>query len=149
MKRLAGTPGMRVALCLAALAASGDGAAQGALPENVYGGIHGRYAPGGDCTRMPRVVAAANGLVVELAEGRETIAAPEVAHAYGGHDYTGSSVWIFPWSGQERPLLFTFNAGEQPGVLEVTAHDHGWSGGTPLAGKFKVLVEASPYATCK
>lgn len=112
--------------------------------------IFGRYAPGGDCTRQPQILAEFKGLSFELTAATEKITNPEYAASYGPHDYNGISKWMFPFrSADGYPILMTFNANEQKGALLIEVHDEGWAGGPPVSPRNRVLVDGSPYALCK
>lgn len=110
----------------------------------------GRYAPGGDCHRQPRIVIDAAGMGFEV-EGRiERVARLEYAASYGGNFYEGSSQWFFPFGRDGNyPVLMTFNADEKPGVLTVTPHDAGMPGGPALSPRHRALVGGSPYLRCR
>jgi hypothetical protein len=112
--------------------------------------IFGRYAPGGDCAKQPRIVVEVSGLTFELATGTEKVTNPEYAASYGGNFYEGISKWIFPYrSAQGYPILMSFHADEKRGALTITPNDEGYPGGPPLAPRNAALVKGSPYALCK
>ncbi len=110
---------------------------------------HGNYAPGGDCNIYPSIMVDGNGLSVENGEARYKFERFHHAANFGGRDYSGISVWLMPLYGIERPLLLTFNSGEQPGVVTVEPYDRGWPGGPPLSARHQRLVDASPYRKCE
>ncbi|TFG87580.1 MAG: hypothetical protein E4H19_01675 [Chromatiales bacterium] len=112
--------------------------------------IFGRYAPAGDCKRQPQIQVELKGLTFEVGGATETVTNPEYAAAYGPHDYTGISKWIFPFRlADGYSILMTFNANEEKGVLHIDAQDEGWKGGPPLSPRNKALVDGSPYARCQ
>jgi len=112
--------------------------------------IFGRYAPGGDCQRQPRIAVDVSGLAFEVAGKTTKVTNPEYAASYGGNSYEGIVKWIFPFRLRDGyPILMTFNDAEKPGVLTVTPQDEGWTGGPPLTPLNAALVEGSPYARCK
>jgi hypothetical protein len=112
--------------------------------------IFGRYAPGGDCTRQPQILVELAGLTFEVGGATEKVANPEYAASYGPADYDGITKWIFPFRIADGfPVLMSFNANEQPGVLTIEPQDEGWQGGPPLSQRNKALVAGSPYARCK
>ncbi|UBB26789.1 hypothetical protein LAG73_06850 [Pseudoxanthomonas japonensis] len=112
--------------------------------------LHGRYAPGGDCQRQPRIAVDASGMVFELEGRSERAARLEYAASYGGNFYEGSSQWFFPFGREGAyPVLMTFNADEKPGVLSLTPHDEGYAGGPPLSPRNRALVAGSPYLRCR
>jgi hypothetical protein len=112
--------------------------------------LFGRYAPGGDCGREPRVVVDVTGFTFEVAGARDKATRPEYAASYGGQSYDGVAKWFFPFrNANGYPILLAFNDGEKPGVLGVTAHDEGWKGGPKLAARHQALVNGSPYTKCR
>lgn len=112
--------------------------------------LFGRYAPGGDCAREPRVVVDATGIAVELKGATEKATKLEYAASYGGPQYEGITEWFMPFkSANGFPVIMAFNADEKPGALTVDPHDEGWQGGPPLSARNQALVKGSPYARCK
>jgi hypothetical protein len=112
--------------------------------------LFGRYAPQGDCTRQPRIMVDKKGFTFEVGAQVETATNPEYAASYGGNFYEGISLWFFPYfdPNKERPLLLTFNAGEQKGVLTVDT-EYNYPGGPKLDAKYQALVDGSPYKICR
>lgn len=112
--------------------------------------IYGRYAPGGDCAKQPRITVEESGLAFEVAGKTEKVSNPEQALGFAGPDYQGIGVWIFPFrKGDGYSILMAFNDGEKPGTLAITGQDEGYDGGPPLAPRNAALVAGSPYALCK
>jgi hypothetical protein len=112
--------------------------------------LHGSYAPGGDCTRSPRIVVDASGFTFEVNGQKEKATRVEYAASYGGNSYEGITQWFMPFtSANGWPLLMAFNAGETPGALTIEPQDEGWKGGPPLSARNAALVKGSPYAKCK
>ena len=115
-----------------------------------YDSIFGRYAPGGDCKRQPRVIVDASGIVFEIGGETEKVTNPEEALGYFGPDYTGIAKVIFPFRSQgSYPIMMSFNDSEKPGVLVIAGHDEGWPGGPTLSPRNQELVDGSPYARCE
>jgi hypothetical protein len=115
-----------------------------------FEGIFGRYAPGGDCKRQPQIRVDATGLTFEVGGKSETVTNPEYAASYGGHDYAGSTIWMFPFRlADGYSILMAFNSDEKAGVLSITGHDEGYPGGPKLSPRNEALVKGSPYARCK
>jgi hypothetical protein len=109
----------------------------------------GRWAPGGDCKREPRIHVERAGMTFEVGGAREKVSRMEWAVSYGGNSYEGISDWIFPFGSEgNHSILMTFNDGEKKGVLAITPHDEGWQGGPPLGARNAALVAGSPYARC-
>jgi hypothetical protein len=134
----------------AALAATG--AARAVTVENLEGleEQFGRWAPGGDCSRQPRITVERAGMAFEVAGKSEQVTRMEWAVSYGGNAYQGISQWLFPFgSAGSYPILMTFNEGEKRGVLAITPHDQGTPGGPPLGARERALVDGSPYAKCQ
>ncbi|CAN5314514.1 hypothetical protein BH10PSE13_BH10PSE13_14560 [soil metagenome] len=115
--------------------------------EGALASTFGQYAPGGDCTRSPRITVDATGLTFAI--GAQTLHPPryEWAVSYGGQDYQGISQWVFPFPKSEDdfgPVLMTLNANEKPGrqiLLENNAVG-------ALPAPYAILVKASPYLRC-
>ncbi|MBX3640397.1 MAG: hypothetical protein KIS65_08385 [Nitrosomonas sp.] len=121
------------------------------LPLSEYRGyiLSGRYAPQGDCGKQPLIEVTPAGELSIHANGKAERIRPDIAYSYGGNYYEGIQVWLFPYHEPERPILFNFNAEEQFGRLEITAHDHGWEGGPPLSQPHQALINGSPYQRCQ
>lgn len=112
--------------------------------------IFGRYAPGGDCQREPRLTVDRTGIVFEIAGEREKVTSMEYAASYGGNSYEGIGRWIFPWGRDgDYPVLLAFHAAEERGALVIEGHAAGGPGGPPLAPKHAALVKGSPYRICR
>lgn len=139
-----------IAICLGSMIPAAAGAVE---VENLEGldDVFGRYAPGGDCQRTPRIVVDRSGIAFEgLAGDPARVTTVEYAASYGGNYYQGISKWIFPFRSSDGfPILMAFHADEKRGALAITPHDEGWPGGPPLAPRNKALVDGSPYALCR
>jgi hypothetical protein len=110
----------------------------------------GRWAPGGDCSRAPRIVVERSGMSFEGAGPTQKATRMEWAVSYGGVSYEGITQWVFPFGTDGNfPILMSFNENEKKGVLGIAPHDQGYPGGPPLTPLNKALVEGSPYAKCK
>lgn len=128
------------------------GEAQAIEVKNLDGfeAIFGRYAPGGHCSKQPHILVDKTGFTFEVTGKSEKATHPEYAASYGGNFYEGISLWFFPYfdPDKDRPLLLTFNADEQKGVLAV-ATEYNYPGGPKLDAKYQLLVNGSPYKVCK
>jgi hypothetical protein len=112
--------------------------------------LHGRYAPGGDCTRQPRITVDEGGITFEVQGASEKVARLEHAASFAGPEYSGISQWFFPFTNANGyPVLMVFNADEKPGRLTIDANDEGWPGGPRLSTRNQALVKGSPYSRCK
>jgi len=112
--------------------------------------LFGRYAPGGDCAKQPRITVDASGLTFEVAGKTEKVTNPEQALGFAGPDYQGIGVWLFPFrKGEGYAILMSFNEGEKPGTLAIGGHDEGYPGGPPASPRNAELIAGSPYARCK
>lgn len=112
--------------------------------------LFGRYAPGGDCAREPRVVVDATGIAIELKGATDKATKLEFAASFGGPEYQGNIRWFFPFSSANGyPVIMAFDPDQGAGVLTVEPHDEGWEGGSPLGVRHQALVKGSPYAKCK
>ena len=135
-------------LCAALL--SGAAAAVEVNGMGDFKALHGRYAPGGDCAREPRITVDAAGITFEVQGASEKVARLEYAVSFPGPEYSGISQWFFPFSNANGyPVLMVFNADEKPGRLTIEANDEGWPGGPKLSARNQALVKGSPYARCK
>ena len=115
-----------------------------------FAALHGSYAPGGDCTKSPRIVVDATGFTFEVNGAKEQATRVEYAASFGGNAYQGITEWFMPFrSANGWPVIMAFNAGEKPGTLTIDPHDEGWQGGPPLSARNAALVKGSPYAKCK
>jgi hypothetical protein len=108
--------------------------------------LFGRYAPGGDCKREPRITVDATGFT--FTNGGRTVHPARFEHAvsYGPHDYAGISSWFFPFMKNDDdfgPVLMTFNANEKRGLLMIENERAG--AGNPL---YVALAKGSPYRKC-
>ncbi|MGZ5134937.1 MAG: hypothetical protein ACXWCG_07300 [Flavitalea sp.] len=112
--------------------------------------LYGRYAPAGNCKKKPQIVVDRSGFSFEVAGKSEKATQPEYAASYGGNFYEGISLWFFPYfdPDKDRPLLLTFNAGEEKGVLTVDT-EYNYPGGPKLDAKYQALIDSSPYRVCK
>ncbi len=112
--------------------------------------LFGRYAPGGDCKREPRILVDVTGLTFEVTGKKQKVTNPEYAAAYAAHDYSGISKWIFPFRLKDGySILMTFNFNEKKGALTIDPQDEGYPGGPKLTPLNQALVKGSPYARCK
>jgi hypothetical protein len=112
--------------------------------------LFGRYAPGGDCAREPRVLVDATGIAMELKGATDKSTKLEYAASFGGPEYQGKTAWFFPFSSPNGwPVIMAFNADEKDGLLTVEPHDEGWAGGPKLSARHQALVAGSPYRKCR
>lgn len=115
-----------------------------------YERLFGRYAPGGDCTKQPRITVDVRGLTFDVNGKRELVANPEHALSFAGPEYDGKSVFMFPFRiADGYPILMTFDADEVAGRLVIAPQDEGWAGGPKLSSRNDALVKGSPYQRCK
>lgn len=110
---------------------------------------YGRYAPGGDCGKEPRIAIGDAGLTFEATGQTVQPARFEHALTYMGQGYTGISQWFFPFpvdDGDYGPLLMTVNAEEKRGVITLEAD---LAPGKTLSPFHAALVRGSPFLLCK
>lgn len=119
------------------------------VPKELYG----RYAPGGDCTRQPRVIASAAGVFLETAAGKAGPLPVDVCFSCaGGARYEGIQIWVMvkygkdKWGGDNMPVTMMFNDGERRGSLLVE-HDNTLR--TPLGMPMTQVVQARSFRLCK
>ncbi len=143
----------RVLLTILSLAVLGSSFAAHAVELNGLKGlegIFGRYAPGGDCKRLPQVVADVTGLTFEVGGRQEKVTNPEQALDFAGPDYEGPDVWLFPFRLKDGyAILMTFNENSQLGTMTIVPQDEGYPGGPKLSPRNQALVSGSPYKRCK
>lgn len=115
-----------------------------------YERLFGRYAPGGDCAKQPRITVDVRGLTFDVSGKTELVTNPEHALSFAGPEYEGKSVFMFPFRIPDGyPILMTFDADEVAGRLIVQPQDEGWAGGPKLSPRNEALVKGSPYQRCK
>ena len=113
--------------------------------------LFGRYAPGGDCKRQPRIAVDASGISFEVAGKTEKATKLEYVLGFYGPDYQGIQKVILPFKRPdgEYAIMMEFHTGEKPGALAISGHGEGFAGGPPFSPRNKALAEASPFARCK
>jgi hypothetical protein len=115
-----------------------------------YERLFGRYAPGGDCAKQPRIVVDERGLAFEVDGKTVLVTDPEHAVSFAGPEYEGKSVFMFPFRLPDGySILMTFDADEVDGRLVIAPQDEGWPGGPKLTPRNEALVKGSPYQRCK
>jgi hypothetical protein len=77
--------------------------------------LAGQYAPGGDCTREPRLVVDGQGITVQSGGKQSKLAPVDVCRTcVRGMRYEGIEVWIGPNAKDgDQPFVFRFNANEK------------------------------------
>ena len=120
------------------LLAAGAAMAQGVSPD-----LKGSYAPGGDCTKEPRVVI--GDTLTVIAGGKTTKYAPVDAcySCAGGARYEGIEVWVTYLDRNREPVypMFRVNADEKRGSLVV---DKDPASPPPV----RAVSQASPLRKC-
>jgi len=122
------------------LAIAGHALAQGVSPD-----LKGSYAPGGDCTKEPRVII--GDVLTVIAGGKSTRYAPLDAcySCAGGARYEGIEVWVTYLDSKKEPAypMFRVNADEKRGNLVVDKNDI-QTAPTPV----RAVAMASPLKKC-
>jgi hypothetical protein len=130
-------------LAATALGVAGAPKAQGIEPGK---DIQGSYAPGGDCSKEPRVTLSAKEIAIQAA-GKPTRLAPidTCFSCAGGARYEGIEQWVAQLGsdGSPKEPFFMFNSGEKRGVLVVDK-----SGMTSFAPPVRAVAMASPLKRC-
>lgn len=136
------------ALCLAATSGAAI-ANDSTIPPEIYG----NYAPGGDCTKQPRVTAGKGGFSIDTAAGKAGPLPISVCYSCaGGARYEGIQRWVYvkygkdKWGGDNMPVTFMFNAAEKTGALDIV-HDDTLR--TPLGAPMNQVVQARSLKLCK
>lgn len=110
--------------------------------------IFGRYAPGGDCARLPRVDIDDAGFTFRV-QGRTAQSRRfEYAISFMGQSYQGISAVFFPFpvnDGNFGPVILIVNADETPGRLTLETDLPKGQRPDPLHA---VLAAASPLKRC-
>lgn len=115
-----------------------------------YERLFGRYAPGGNCAKQPRIVVDSDGLTFDVDGRIELVTNPEHALSFAGPEYEGKSVFMFPFRLLDGySILMTFDADEVDGRLVISPQDEGWPGGPKLGPRNEALVNGSPYERCR
>lgn len=110
---------------------------------------YGTYAPGGDCSREPRITIGDAGFAF-TANGRTVTGKPvEMAASFFGNSYQGISLVYFPFpkSADDYGMVqLTTSPDEKRGTLLVEAYVPKGQRIDPFEGAF---VRAAPYIRCK
>jgi hypothetical protein len=124
-----------------ALGVTSAAAAQVVSPDLI-----GAYAPGGDCSREPRVTIS-DALTVHAAGRSIRLAPMDACHSCaGGAKYTGIEVWVTYLGKDGAPVspMFRVNADEKRGVLVVDKDGIDQSTPAPV----RAVAQASPLRKC-
>lgn len=140
---------LKRALFFALVLAAEPAAAQlDAPPEEIYG----RYAPGGDCSRQPRIEAGKGGVFLDTAAGRQGPLPVSVCYSCaGGAQYEGIQRWVYvkygkdKWGGDNMPVILMFNAEEKRGLVSV---EHDDTLKTPIGAPMTQVVRAKTFRQC-
>jgi len=128
---------------LAFLTLAGSAGAQLAPPPDLLGS----YAPGGDCTKEPKVTLEEKAITI-LAAGKATRLSPIDAcfSCEGGARYEGIVVWVSQLGPDRNPIepFFYFNAGEKKGALAMDKQ-----GAQKFPPAQRAVALASPLMRCK
>jgi len=139
--------------CLAGALSFGALAAELGLPPDVYG----RYAPGGDCMKQPRITVNEDGIHLDTAQGKRSPLPVMVSYTFvGGARYSGIQTWALVkhggknrWGDDNTPVILTFNAGEKPGLLSAERENPGNERPVALDGPLSSVVQQSVFRRCK
>lgn len=140
---------MMRALFLAMVLAAGPAAAQTDRPSD---DLYGRYAPGGDCSRQPRIEVGKAGVFIDTAAGRQGPLPISVCYSCaGGAQYEGIQQWVYviygkdKWGGDNMPVIMMFNAEEKPGLVSI---EHDDTLKTPIGAPMTQVVRAKQMKLC-
>lgn len=137
---------------LAVSVSSATHAADPQLPPEVYG----RYAPGGDCTKQPRIIVDKAGVHLDTTAGQRASLPIAVSFtAIGGMNYDGIQIWAWiKHGGKNRygddndPVILTFNAGEKLGALSAERSEPGTERPVALDGPLTSIVQTASFHLC-
>lgn len=123
-----------------ALVAAAEASAVDVAPE-----LQGSYAPGGDCSKEPRVTI--GDAITVHAAGKATRFAPVDAcySCAGGARYSGIETWVTYLGRNGDPMypMFRVNADEKRGVLVVDKNDI-----QAAPAPIRAVAMASPLKKC-
>jgi|TARA_R100000501_G_scaffold18139_1_gene36337 hypothetical protein len=111
--------------------------------------IYGAYAPGGECTREPRITIDEDGFAFRVGESTVRGKPFERALTFMGPSYDGISAVFFPFPASNSdfgPLVMIVNDEETPGLIRV---DSNLAPGQRLDPLHAALNEASPFIRCE
>lgn len=123
------------------------------LPADVYG----TYAPSGDCTLQPRINVNKSGVYLDTAAGRRGPLPIMVSYTFvGGARYSGIQVWALVkhggknrWGDDNTPVILTFNANEQRGMLTAERENPGTEPPVALDGPLTSISQAGLFRICR
>ncbi len=139
--------------CLALALSFGAFAAELGLPPDVYG----RYAPGGDCMKQPRITVNKDGIHLDTAQGKRSPLPVMVSYTFvGGARYSGIQTWALVkhggknrWGDDNTPVILTFNAGEKPGALTAEREEPGQERPVALDGPLSSITQTGHFRLCR
>lgn len=109
----------------------------------------GRYAPGGDCAKQPRIAIDREGFSFEAGPALPKATRADYAASFRGNFYQGISLTFFPYAAEPRPYVLTLDADETPGRLTLEVYDFDYQGGPRLPDRYRPYIAASPYLKCR
>lgn len=119
------------------------------LPPEVYGS----YAPGGDCSKQPRISVNKAGVHLDTASGKRSPLPIMVSYTWaGGARYEGIQTWALVkhggkdrWGDDNKPVILTFNAYEKRGDLLVDRVEPQ----VPLDGPLTSITQTKNFKICR
>ena len=122
------------------------------LPNDVYG----RYAPSGDCGKLPRINVDETGVHLDTAAGKRSTLPINVSYTWaGGASYTGIQTWALVkhggknrWGEDNQPVILTFNAHERRGALTAERTGSGEERPVALDGPLTSIVQTGTFRLC-
>ena len=140
---------LKRALFVALVLVSGTAAAQTDRPSEE---LYGRYAPGGDCSKQPRIEVGKTGVFIDTAAGRQGPLPVSVCYSCaGGAQYEGIQQWVYvkygkdKWGGDNMPVIMMFNAEEKRGLVSI---EHDDTLKTPIGAPMTQVVRAKLFRQC-
>lgn len=133
---------MRVAIALGLFV---WGTAGGAVAQAVDPALRGAYAPGGDCTKQPRVVLSDVLTIYDGVAPNRIAPLDSCRSCVGGAQYSGIEVWVAQLGANGEPIqpMFRFNADEKKGALVVDKYDM-----QTMPAPVRAVAMASPLKRC-
>lgn len=119
--------------------------------------VYGNYAPGGDCTKQPRIIVNKTGIHLDTPAGKRGPLPIYVSLTWiGGASYSGIQTWALVKHGgkdhygdDNQPVVLTFNANEEHGALTAEHTGSGTEHPVALDGPLTSIVQTARFHLCR